>query len=165
MYALTVWQPWAWLISAGHKRVENRDWCPNFRLLKEGDDLAIHSAVREPSRLDIQDARLRARAFGVKEWPSADSTELGTAFGRGRVVAVVRFAGVARAREDLSVEQRVWWVGKYGWKLENVRQLNLGSAPKVLGQQGLWMLPGNVEGIVRSQLSAANEGQLWRKTA
>lgn len=165
MYALTVWQPWAWLLSAGFKLVENRDWVPSWKVLKEGDDLAIHSAAREPSRTDLQEARMRARVYGGITWPSAESTELGRTYGRNRIVAVARFAGIAHRREDLPERQRVWWVGKYGWRLENVRQLDLGSAPKCLGQQGLWMLPGNVEQHVHGQLEAHNEGQRWRKTA
>ncbi len=31
MKALSIKQPWAWLICAGHKDVENRNWNTNFR--------------------------------------------------------------------------------------------------------------------------------------
>lgn len=31
MRALTIRQPWAWAILAGHKTVENRSWLTNFR--------------------------------------------------------------------------------------------------------------------------------------
>lgn len=30
-YALSIKQPWAWLIAAGHKDIENRSWNTNFR--------------------------------------------------------------------------------------------------------------------------------------
>lgn len=30
LYALSVRQPWAWLIVHGHKTFENRDWSPNY---------------------------------------------------------------------------------------------------------------------------------------
>ena len=29
--ALSIRQPWAWLIVNGHKDIENRDWPTNFR--------------------------------------------------------------------------------------------------------------------------------------
>lgn len=163
MYALTIWQPWAWAIAAGFKLVENREWVPNWRLLKEGDDLAIHAGVHSPTRGDMEAVRIAARP-GDHQVPSVDSHELGTTFGRGRVVAVATFIGIARAEADLPRDQWPWWVGKYGWRFENVRQLNLGSAPKVLGQQGLWALPPGTEQLVRSQLATA-PGELWRKTA
>jgi len=31
MKALSIKQPWAWLIAAGHKDIENRSWHTNFR--------------------------------------------------------------------------------------------------------------------------------------
>ena len=31
MKALSIHQPWAWLIAAGYKDVENRTWCTNHR--------------------------------------------------------------------------------------------------------------------------------------
>lgn len=165
MQALTIWQPWAWAISAGIKLVENRDWLPNWRLLSAGDELAIHSAMRAPTRDDYRAMRVAAEASGFKgPFPAFDSHELGANFGQGRIVAVAKFTGIAHSLEDVPVAQRPWWVGRKGWLLEDVRQLNLGSAPKVKGQQGLWALPVGVEDLVRAQLKQP-EGQLWRRTA
>lgn len=31
MKALSILQPWAWLITAGHKDIENRRWWTNYR--------------------------------------------------------------------------------------------------------------------------------------
>ncbi len=162
MYALTVWQPWAWAISAGLKLVENRDWLPNWKLLKVGDDIAIHAGTHAPTLEEMKLFRFAARGHVVPT--SSDSNELGVTYGRGRIVAVATFAGIAHAKVDLPESQRPWWVGKYGWMLSNVRQLNLGSAPKALGQQGLWALQAGVEHLVRGQL-ASPPGDLWRKTA
>ena len=163
MEALTIWQPWAWAIGAGLKLVENRSWLPSWKRLKEGDDLAIHAGAQAPSREDYHSMRLTARSLGL-EVPSINGNEFSGAFGRGRIVAVATFAGIARARGDLAERQRPWWVGPYGWLLTNVRQLNLGTSPMVLGQQGLWPLTPGLEQRVRGQL-AGLEGQLWRKTA
>lgn len=38
MKAITLWQPWAWAVVAGHKRVENRSWSTDFR-----GTVAIHA--------------------------------------------------------------------------------------------------------------------------
>jgi hypothetical protein len=39
MRALTIRQPWAWLIVHGHKDLENRTWCTSYR-----GPLLIHAA-------------------------------------------------------------------------------------------------------------------------
>lgn len=163
MYALTVWQPWAWAIGAGIKLVENRNWLPSWRLVKEGDDIAIHGSVHAPTRDDMAAVRAAAR-HGGHTAPDSSGHELGLAYGRGRIVAVATFIGVARAAGDLPEDQRPWWVGPYGWRLANVRQLELGTAPKLVGQQGLWALPVGVEEGLRQRFRTA-PGQTWRKTA
>ncbi len=39
MKAISIRQPWAWLIIGGHKPIENRTWATKFR-----GDIAIHAA-------------------------------------------------------------------------------------------------------------------------
>lgn len=163
MKALTVWQPWAWAIGAGLKGVENRDWYPTLRQLRPGDELAIHAGQHEPTKAELWAVRDAARKMGrLSEVPSLGGHELGSHFGRGRVVAVVRYQGAFSDPTQLTETERLWFVGKYGWRLNDVRQLNLGSAPKVGGAQGLWELPAGVEDLVRQQLATA-EGELWRR--
>jgi ASCH domain len=164
MEALTVWQPWAWAIGAGLKLVENRDWTPPWRRLKPGDDLVIHAASRAPSREDMYALRVAARAAGHRDLPDMSANVFSVQHGQGRVVAVATFEGIAHSREEVPEAQRAWWVGSKGWLLSNMRQLNLGTSPAVRGQQGLWVLPGDVERLVRQQL-AQPAGDLWRKTA
>lgn len=164
MQALTIWQPWAWAIASGLKLIENRDWLPNWRRLKPGDDLAIHAGQHVPSRDELASVRMAARAMGREaEVPPSSSNWFHPNY-LGRVIAVVTFSGIASGREALTEAQRPWWVGKYGWLFTNVRQLDLGSSPKDRGQQGLWVLTPGVEKMVRSQLERP-EGDLWRKTA
>lgn len=164
MEALTVWQPWAWAIGAGLKLVENRTWLPGWRRLKEGDDLAIHAGAHIPSATDFEKVRKAVKAMG-RTMPASYAHEFSGQLGRGRIVAVVTFAGVARGLDGVVPEQHPWWIGPYGWLFTNVRQLNLGSAPTAFGQQGLWPLSWGAAKQVRSQLEAHNEGQLWRRTA
>ena len=164
MDALTVWQPWAWVIGAGLKLVENRGWLPSWKRLKEGDDIAIHAGVTSPTRADYLTMKAAAATMGRTTVPELNGHVMGPEYGRGRIVAVVKFVGIARAREDLPEAQRVWWSGPYGWLFADVRQLNLGTAPKERGQLGLWGLSVGAERIVRNQLERP-EGDLWRKTA
>lgn len=164
MEALTVWQPWAWAIGAGLKLIENRTWVPGWRRLTEGDDLAIHAGAHVPSATDFATVQKAIKAMG-REMPPSYAHEFSGTLGRGRIVAVVTFAGVARGLDQVDPAQHPWWIGPYGWLFTNVRQLQLGSAPSALGQQGLWPLAPGTEKQVRSQLEARNEGQLWRKTA
>lgn len=165
MKALTLWQPWAWAVGHGLCLVINRDSSPNWRQLRPGEDLAIHAGQHEPAREDLWTVRDAARKLGRDaEVPSLRSHELGPDFGRGRIVAVVRLEGVVESRDELPEELRPWFVGRYGWRVGNVRQLNLGSAPKCRGEQGLWELPGEVEKLVERQLFQP-AGDLWRRTA
>lgn len=164
MQALTVWQPYAWAIGTGLKLVENRPWAPTWRRLKEGDDFAIHGGAHIPTREEFSHVRTGVESLGYK-MPATTGHEFSGTYGRGRIVAVVTFAGLVRRCEDLPEAQRVWWAGPIGWLLANVRQLQLGSAPTERGQQGLWPLSPGVEKLVRQQLEPRNEGQLWRKTA
>ena len=46
MRALTLWQPWAWLVANGHKLVENRPWAPSPTALPPGHRFAIHAGKR-----------------------------------------------------------------------------------------------------------------------
>jgi hypothetical protein len=166
MKCLTVWQPWAWAISAGLKLVENRDWFPSWKQLKPGDELAIHGGMHEPTREDLYAVRDAARKIGREsEVPGLGGQEFSVTYGRGRVLAVARFEGFVDSSEKLTAVEAPWFVGRYGWRLADVRQLNLGTAPQVKGAQGLWELPAGVEDMVRRQLVAHHEGQLWRRTA
>lgn len=165
MKALTVWQPWAWAIGSGMKLVENRDWTPSWKALGVGEDFAIHAGQHQPTRDELWAVRDAARKVGREsEVPSLMSNELSLELGRGRIVAVVTFDGWVKSSDELEESQRPWFVGKFGWRLKNVRQLNLGSAPRCPGAQGLWELPGEVERLVRAQLFQP-AGDVWRRTA
>ena len=54
--ALSIMQPWAWLIVAGHKDIENRSWPTSFR-----GPVLIHAGKRlDPDLEDAQDWPWRA---------------------------------------------------------------------------------------------------------
>lgn len=65
MRLLTIHQPWAWLICAGHKRFENRTWATGYRgpllihagksveSLRVGTELCQRLEITLPDRLDF----------------------------------------------------------------------------------------------------------------
>lgn len=164
MKALTVWQPWAWAIGAGLKTIENRDWFPSWRQLQPGDELAIHAGMHQPTREDLYAVRDAARKMGREgEVPPLGGQEFSVTYGRGRIVAVATFTGIVDSAEKCTELEAPWFVGRCGWRLAGIRQLNLGTAPQCKGAQGLWELPAGVEDLVRRQLEAHNEGHLWRR--
>jgi hypothetical protein len=62
--ALTIWQPWATLITEGLKPYEFRTW-PAPRSLW-GKRIAIHASARKVKREEVQDLLLRIRKDGAR---------------------------------------------------------------------------------------------------
>lgn len=131
MRALTVLQPWAWAIAAGFKRVENRDWMPG-RWIARGTRIAIHAGKRAP---ELADLRFVERRVPAEAWRGSATQRVA-----GAVVAVAKVANVVEAAKDLPEDQRPWFVGRFGWVLEDVRRLAVPVACR--GQQRLWTLAG-----------------------
>ena len=155
MKALTVRQPWAWLIIHAGKRVENRTWCPPRHML--GQRIAIHAS----KRVDLHDcaetfAELRAQDMldDVAEKVTLRMLQDGS----GSVLGVATLLGWLDARQDLasaaSVEQGAeahhvydldedpWWIGPVGWLLRDVRAI---EPVPCKGALGLWELQAEVE--------------------
>ena len=112
MKALTVSQPWAYLISTGQKRIENRSWATKFRGL-----LAIHAGL---SFYD-EDFDYVEKDLGLK---------LPSNLPGGAVVGIVRLADVVQSSAD------PLFVGPFGWVLADARLL-----PEPIGCRGalgLW---------------------------
>lgn len=153
MKALTVWQPWAWAIAEGFKRVENRDWKPAPSMLGSGDRLAIHAAVRAVDREALKHVRhalyaSRGRADGPHPWdvPLPESPK----YVLGGIVAVAKYSHHVSLRRDLPMDQQPWFVGQFGWVLTDIQKL---SKPlQVRGAQGLWAVPGDVLFAIDEQL-------------
>jgi len=102
--ALSVRQPWAWLIVNGHKDVENRTWCTRFR-----GPVLIHAA-KGMTRDEYDNADVAAAMNGVEIPPFA-------ALERGGIVGVVEIVDcVSRSSSD-------WFYGPFGFVLKNARWL------------------------------------------
>lgn len=77
LVALTITQPWASLIAAGVKRIENRTWRPSPTQLPIGGYVAIHAGS-----LSSKHIHTRAPSLGRKDWDVwASARELAEARG------------------------------------------------------------------------------------
>lgn len=108
--ALSIMQPWAWLIVNGYKHLENRDWRTKFR-----GPVCIHAgkAVDQSALLGILDDRhpvtgehrMFSERMAVEPAP------------RGGIVGVAEIVGCVRASPS------EWFVGKYGFVIANARPI------------------------------------------
>lgn len=99
MKALSILQPWAWLIVNGYKDAENRSWRTHFR-----GRFIVHAGKRWGSEQREDCARVR------QQFPHID---LPSAFERGGIV------GAATLVDCVDRSDSPWFVGDYGFLLAN----------------------------------------------
>lgn len=165
-FALTLWRPWAGLVAAGVKPVENRTWPPPARVI--GQRIAIHAG----KRWDHGGAQWAFQTLVTNGAPVVEA--MAAALGQARhpegVVAVATVAGWVfagnppRTAIALSATPGVhgitasdpaapWFVGPVGWVLREVVALPVPVACR--GAQGLWRLPPDVRARVEEQIRRA----------
>lgn len=131
MKGLTLLRPWAWMITHGSKRIENRSWKPSQNVI--GQRIAIHAGLG----IDFDGMWwLRERHMmqpAITEKARAKGVVLGT--------AVV--TGWCTQSSD------IWFTGPIGWVLSDVEML-LEPIP-CRGMQGLWTVPPQVETEIASR--------------
>ena len=103
MKAISIRQPWAWLIVNGYKDVENRTWYTSHR----GPLLICASKALDPY---FDEIRRDVLAQGV-EFPDAEHIERGGVVGQVNIVDCVT---------ESSSE---WFNGPYGFVLEDAQPL------------------------------------------
>lgn len=129
MRALTIHQPWAGLLMAGIKPLENRKWCPGLAL---GDRIAIHAG----------------RDAHVEDWVVEEMERRLThataplCLENGVILGTMRYQGVIVDAGTLAPEDRKWFVGPKAWLLDCPQEWNL--PPKIKGKLGLWEVPEDV---------------------
>lgn len=110
---LTLRQPWAWLVIAGHKSIENRSWGPPASLI--GHRMQIHAGLA----VDPDGLALAAR-LGV---------DLPRELVRGAIIGSVRVDAVVDSSDS------PWWRGPLGWVLSDPQA----CPPRYFrGRLGLW---------------------------
>lgn len=98
MKALSIQQPWAWLIVNGYKRIENRSWRTSFR-----GPVLIHAG----KTVDKEGIQYVTRECGFT-LPQLD---------RGGIV------GKGIITDCVSQSDSFWFVGPYGFVLEDPQPL------------------------------------------
>lgn len=104
MKALSIRQPWAWLIVNGYKDIENRSWNTKFR-----GPVLVHASSRRPTVAEVQEARnILEQAHGWEvalTMPSPENFELGG------------FVGVTTITGTCESSPSPWFFGPVGFQL------------------------------------------------
>lgn len=126
MKAISIKQPWAWLIISGYKTVENRKWYTAHR-----GDILIHASK---SKLDLErDIEIVRRRFGI----GIDPEKL--VF--GKVLAVADL--IACTKEPAEPIDRYWHdAGCFAWCLRRIRPIEPFS---IRGRLNLFEVPFSFE--------------------
>lgn len=105
--ALSIMQPWAWLIVNRHKAIENRDWPTRFR-----GPVAIH-AGKKVDRDTAEDVRNQIHPMtGYRQL-----FDLTGDFETGGIVGVAEIVDCVDKSDD------VWFVGEFGFVLRNAQAI------------------------------------------
>ena len=126
--AITLIQPWASLIANGHKQYETRDWSTSYR-----GPIAIHAGRKPKGKQELREHDKVVTSFDdllTEECPYSS------------VIAIAQMTDCILMTEEFISQQTEtelrcgnWQVGRYAFKLENVRPI----APiEAAGKQGLW---------------------------
>lgn len=101
MIALSIRQPWAWLILHGWKDIENRDWTTRFR-----GRVLVHAAkgMTLPEYFNCRDL---AAELGVPVFPEPEQLPRGGIVGSVEITACVTDSASP------------WFVGRYGFMLRD----------------------------------------------
>jgi hypothetical protein len=126
--AITLYQPWASLIAKGCKQYETRDWPTNHRGL-----IVIHAGRKPKGKQELREHDKILASFNdllTEDCPYSS------------VIAIAELTDVILMTDEIIGQQTEtelrcgnWAVGRYAFKLENVRAIEPMAAT---GKQGLW---------------------------
>jgi hypothetical protein len=136
-WALTLYQPWAWLVAAGYKPIENRP--RTFAQKKFRGDFWIHAGA-VPSRDDWADRWGAAHDLCVEILGYDPMAEAGIAYGaiigRATITGIVPPRHALLGKHDPAPVVPWHFPDQYGFKVENA---NLLATPvPCRGWQGFW---------------------------
>ncbi len=124
MKALSIKQPWSWLIVNGHKDIENRDWLTRFR-----GPVFIHAGK------SFDGASLRVVKATIEYLESDFSITLPSSFEMGGIV------GIAEIVDCVEESESPWFCGTYGFVIKNARPLPF---TPLRGQLGFFDVPREI---------------------
>ncbi|MDA1054246.1 MAG: ASCH domain-containing protein [Planctomycetota bacterium] len=102
--ALSVRQPWAWLIVNGYKDIENRVWSTKVR-----ERILIHAAAKSVTQDDYDEFLEVCRERRIKNPPDRKGFDLGGIVGSAEIVDCVE------------ASRSYWFNGPYGFVLKGAR--------------------------------------------
>lgn len=115
--ALSIQQPWAWLIVNGHKDIENRTWRTDRR-----GRVLIHAGKSFDKDFDWHWAReLLARQAPATQMPPPEQYELGGIVGQAEIVGCV------------AAHDSPWFFGPWGFVLAKAQPLPFRPVKGALG--------------------------------
>jgi hypothetical protein len=141
--ALSIRQPWAWLIVNGHKPVENRTWPTSHR-----GDLLIHAGLA----FDTEGLQSVLAAFPHLQAVLPQQYELGGIVGTAQLVNCVQ------------QHPSPWFTGPYGFVMYQPRPLPLVRVRGVLGIFDVPMtdaLHAALRGTTTAEAEAAGQNRLF----
>lgn len=128
MKALSIMQPWAWLIVNGYKDVENRDWKPWNPGLRFRGRVLIHAGKKFDKDTSFGDFVLAGRHPITRE----PLSEVVSSFDMGGIV------GVATITDVVTESDSPWFFGRYGLVMKDARPLPFVACK---GQLGFFNVP------------------------
>jgi len=127
MRTISIRQPWAWAIVAGHKPVENRSWATSYR-----GPVLIHAGKTASKRYMAERAAEIAEKFGLSV-PAIGDLPLGG------------IVGIADLVDCLPTHPSPWYIqGEFAWVLANARPLPFLPCK---GQLGFFDVPAFAMGL------------------
>lgn len=129
MKALTLWQPWAHIVAAGTKLVENRPWEPPHSLFDQR--IAIHAGKKWDEEAAYRIYEIGGISLGRRD----------VIFGAVIATATLKFVVTSRdaAEREAGAGQGKWFFGPFGWILEDVEPVD--PPDYCRGFQKLWNWP------------------------
>lgn len=131
MNALSIKQPWAWLIVQGIKDIENRKWDTDYR-----GPLLIHASKTwdEQGEKWIWERILRRWSLPLRNLPHRDDPRIhyGALIGKVDLVDCIRRSRSGRPSSP-------WFYGPWGWMLRNAIEFQIPIPCR--GQLGLFDVP------------------------
>jgi len=120
MKALSINQPWAWLIVNGYKTIENRDWDTRYR-----GEFLIHAGKRvdEDCYIFLENEELDIDLPPIHKLPT------GGIVGKARLINTVHI----RDKHLLTAKDKPWFFGQYGFILDGAEPCELKPCKGALG--------------------------------
>lgn len=133
MWALTLTQPWAWMVIYGSKDIENRGWTNSIvsDLIRTRHPFVVHAGARMP-RIEYE----RAVAYAAEQdpelvVPSPEKLVLGAVLGTAVIASV-------HTPFEWSPHRRWHMKGQCGWQLVERKPFHWLIDRK--GKQGFWTI-------------------------